>query len=77
MAETITRRAYLLAAIRAAGRPVRTGDAERLLAASPWSCHRNTARKDLRGLARAGHLAVIVDVDDRHTYILPTRTGDL
>lgn len=64
----ITRRAWLLAALPAG--PVRTQDVERLLADSPFSCHRNTARKDLRGLCRAGLLAA-QDDGGRRTY---TRT---
>lgn len=54
---TTSRRTWLLAAIRALGRPVRTADAEQLLAASPWpTAGRNTARKDLRALAARGGL---------------------
>lgn len=57
MPDLITRRAYLLAAIRAHGRPVSTQLAERLMAGSPWpTAGRNTVRKDLRGMARSGHL---------------------
>lgn len=56
MPDLTTRRDWLLAAIRAFGRPVPTADAEQLLAGTSWSCHRNTARKDLRALARRGHL---------------------
>jgi len=66
--ETTT--AFLLAAIRAAGGPVHTSDAERMLAASPWSCHRNTARKKLRTLTTAGHLVVATDAEGRHVYRL-------
>lgn len=64
----LTTRAYLLGAIRAAGQPVRTADAERILAASPLSCHRNTARKRLRGLTRAGLLTVTTDEAGRYVY---------
>jgi hypothetical protein len=64
----LTSSTYLLAAIRAAGGPVRTSDAERILADSSWSCHRNTARKRLRGLTRGGLLAVDTDADGRHVY---------
>lgn len=68
VAELLTRRGYLLAAIRADGRPVTSQRAAQLLAASPWpTTGRNTARKDLRGLARAGLLAPI-DVDGRRAY---------
>lgn len=64
----LTSRAFLLDAIRAAGQPVRTSDAERILAASPWSCHRNTARKALRGLSRSGLLTIATDEDGRRVY---------
>lgn len=73
MPDLITTRGYLLDAIRAAGRPVRTGDAERILAASPCSSHRNTARKALRGLARTGFLTPDVDEDGRRVYALTPR----
>ncbi|MGW2933984.1 hypothetical protein ACWDA7_19520 [Streptomyces sp. NPDC001156] len=64
----ITRRGYLLATIRQHGRPVTTQLAEQLLTGSPWpTTGRNTARKDLRGLARHGHLAA-VDVNGRRIY---------
>jgi hypothetical protein len=57
VADLLTRRDYLLAAIRADGRPVNTARAEHLLADSPWpTTGRNTARKDLRALAHHGHL---------------------
>ncbi|MGW0131943.1 hypothetical protein [Streptomyces sp. NPDC003299] len=70
MSELTTRRAYLLAAIRDYGRPVTTQLAERLMTDSPWpTTGRNTVRKDLRGLARGGHLTA-VDIDDRRTYHL-------
>lgn len=68
MSEPTTRRGYLLAALQAAGRPVRTSDVERLLAESPWSCHRNTARKDLRALTRRGALLRETASDGRHVY---------
>jgi hypothetical protein len=75
MAETITRRAYLLAAIKAHGRPVTTSLAERLLTGSPWpTSGRNTARKDLRALAARGALHS-VDADGRRIYH-PTTTGE-
>lgn len=71
----ISRREYLLAAIRADGQPVTSQRAALLLAASPWpTTGRNTARKDLRGLARAGLLAAET-VDNRRTY-RPTTTGE-
>lgn len=68
MSEPTTRRTYLLAAIRAHGRPVTTQLAEQLMTGSPWpTTGRNTTRKDLRGLARAGALAA-VDLDGRRFY---------
>jgi hypothetical protein len=71
MPELLTSRAFLLAAIRAAGAPVRTSDAERMLSDSSWSCHRNTARKRLRTLTRAGLLAAGTD-DKGHRVYAPT-----
>lgn len=70
----LTRRAHLLAAITAHGRPVTTGLAEQLLAGTWGTYGRNTARKDLRGLAKSGHL-LAVDVDGRRLYH-PTTTGE-
>ncbi|MFJ8538109.1 hypothetical protein [Streptomyces sp. NPDC093591] len=68
MPELISRRAYLLAAIRTHGRPVTTQLAEQLMTGSPWpTAGRNTARKDLRALARQGHLTA-VDIDSRRLY---------
>ncbi|MEU8537101.1 hypothetical protein [Streptomyces parvulus] len=77
MAELVTRRGYLLAAITADGRPVTTALAEQLMADSPWaSTGRNTARKDLRGLAKAG-LLTACDTAGRRTYQLTTQhTGN-
>jgi hypothetical protein len=74
MPELITRREYLLAAVKEFGRPVTTQLAEELLADSPWpTTGRNTARKDLRGLAKRGHL-VPVDTDQGRIYH-PTAIG--
>ncbi|MFH8797087.1 hypothetical protein [Streptomyces sp. NPDC017941] len=73
MAEQITRRAWLLVAIQGEPGPISTGRAEQLLAATGWSCHRNTARKDLRSLAARGLLRP-VDADGRRTYT-PTGGG--
>lgn len=57
-----TRRTFLLSAVRANGGPVTTGQALRIYAASPWaSVSRNTARRDLRDLARRTYL-----VPDEH-----------
>lgn len=73
----VTRRAYLLSAIRASGRPVTTESATRLLDGSPWAAGRNTVRKGLRGLARDGHL-IAKDHAGRRTYhpTSTTLTGD-
>jgi len=69
--ETTTRRACLLAAIRAHGRPVTTQLAAQLLAGMWPTYGRNTARKDLRGLARHGHLTT-ADIDGRRLYHFTT-----
>jgi len=70
-----TRRAYLLAAVTQYGRPVTTQLAEQLMADSPWpTTGRNTARKDLRGLARRGLLSP-VDTDQGRVY-RPTAIGE-
>ena len=71
----MSRRQYLLAAIREHGRPVTTRLAGQLLTGSPWPTYgRRTAYKDLRALARQGHLAA-VDIDGRRIYH-PTRGED-
>ncbi|MGY5048241.1 hypothetical protein ACWDE0_21815 [Streptomyces sp. 900105755] len=72
MAELATRRGHLLAAIRAHGRPVTTQLAAQLLTGTWATYGRNTARKDLRGLARSGQLTA-VDVDGRRIYHPITR----
>ncbi|WP_405391107.1 hypothetical protein OG596_26570 [Streptomyces sp. NBC_01102] len=55
---TICRRDWLAAAIQAEAAPVTTQRAAELLTTSPWpTSGRNTARKDLRALARRGFLA--------------------
>jgi hypothetical protein len=75
VADVLTRRQYLLDAIRADGQPLTVHHAEQLMANSPWpTSGRNTLRKDLRGLAKSGHLTA-VDVDGRRTY-RPTTTGE-
>lgn len=74
MPEQITRRAWLLVAIQGEPGPISTGRAEQLLATTPWSCHRNTARKDLRALAARGALRP-VDTNGRRTYT-PMTTGE-
>lgn len=71
MTDTLTRRGYLTAALQYAPGPVTTQGAERLLAASPFSCHRNTARKDLRALVARGVL-VAEDINGRRVYVLST-----
>ncbi|MCG0066260.1 hypothetical protein L0F81_23710 [Streptomyces tricolor] len=72
MPDAITRRGWLLAAIRAYGRPVTTQLAEQLMTGSPWpTTGRNTVRKDLRAFARHGHLTA-VDIDGRRIYHPPT-----
>jgi hypothetical protein len=71
MPDSITRRTWLLAAIRAHGRPVTTQLAAQLLAGTWPTYGRNTARKDLRGLARCGHLTP-ADIDGRRLYHLTT-----
>jgi len=76
VSDLLTSRAFLLDAIRTAGGPVRTSDAERMLADSTWSCHRNTARKRLRGLTRAGFLAVGTDSEGRQVYTLVSGEDD-
>lgn len=66
-----TRTAYLLAALQQTPGPVTTQQAERLLAASGFSCHRNSARKSLRTLVRTGDLTA-VDTAGRRTYTATT-----
>ena len=67
MSDQIYRRDCLLKAIAAHGRPVTTGLAEQLLVGTWPTYGRNTARKDLRGLTRAGHLTA-ADIDGRRLY---------
>ncbi|WP_439947256.1 hypothetical protein [Streptomyces sp. BBFR109] len=79
MPDLITRRQYLLDAIRADGQPVTTQRAAQLMDGSPWpTTGRNTARKDLRGLARAG-LLITVSLQSgtatRRAYDLPVGGG--
>lgn len=66
---TETRTAYLYAAIQAETGPVTTHRAEQVLATSPFSSHRNSARKSLRTLVRDG-LLVAHDENGRRTYSL-------
>lgn len=67
MPDQPTTSVVLLAAIRADGGPVRTGDAVRILATSGRLCHPSTVRKRLRTLTRAGRLTA-ADVDGRRIY---------
>ncbi|MFB6934534.1 hypothetical protein [Streptomyces chartreusis] len=70
MPELISRRAHLLAAIKTHGRPVTTQLAAQLMTDSSWpTSGRNTVRKDLRALARHGHLQA-VDINSRRLYHL-------
>lgn len=65
-----SRREYLLAAVKAYGRPITTRLAEELMTDSPWpTAGRNTLRKDLRGLASRGDL-VPVETDQGRIYHL-------
>ncbi|MEU3160046.1 hypothetical protein ABZ753_21695 [Streptomyces griseoincarnatus] len=75
MAEYPTRRAYLAAAITAAGGPVTTEAAVQLLDGSPYPAGRNTVRKQLRGLARSG-LLTAVTADGRTAYHPISTTGE-
>lgn len=65
---TVYRRAHLLAVIRRTTGTWTTHRAEQVLANSAWGCHRNTARKDLRALARRGLLTPSTDQHGRRTY---------
>ncbi|MFE5771407.1 hypothetical protein ACFQ7O_23940 [Streptomyces sp. NPDC056485] len=67
---TFTRRGFLLAAVRNAPGPVTTQWAENVLAASPYSCHRNSARKTLRSLVAEGELLALEE-NGRRTYVRP------
>jgi hypothetical protein len=75
--EPMTRRAYLLAAIQADGRPLTVQRAEHLMADSPWpTARRNTLRKDLRALSARGQL-LAEDAAGRRTYrLIPATTGE-
>ncbi|MBP2583353.1 hypothetical protein J3A78_003831 [Streptomyces sp. PvR006] len=64
-----TRTGYLLAAIQTEAGPITTHRAEELLATSPFSHHRNSARKSLRTLTRTGQL-IAHDDGGRRTYSL-------
>ncbi|MFJ8145992.1 hypothetical protein ACIQ6R_13060 [Streptomyces sp. NPDC096048] len=77
MADLLTRRQYLYAAVQQHGRPVTTALAEQLMADSPWpTARRNTTRKDLRGLARQGLLVIGQGPEGRTTYHPISTTGE-
>ncbi|MEO3978827.1 hypothetical protein [Streptomyces sp. CAU 1734] len=66
-----TRRAFLLAAIRTSAEPWTAGRAAELyLADGRWAHHRNTARQDLRALARRGDLSARRSAAGRRSYVL-------
>lgn len=71
MTETTIRREYLLAALRRFGGPATTRRALNIYAKSgEWATTgRNTARRDLRDLARRAYL-VPTEVDGRRAYAL-------
>ncbi len=68
-----TRRTFLLSVIRAeGGGPITTSRARQIYAASPWAgVSRNTARRDLRDLARRAYL-----VPDDHRGARFYKLGD-
>lgn len=63
----LPRRVWLARTIAAAPGAWTTQRAEQALARSPYSCHRNTARKDLRALTARGVLTA-TDRDGRRYY---------
>lgn len=68
MTEATTRRTYLLAVARNLGETVGTKQALQIYATSPWpATSRNTARRDLRDLARRAYL-VPIEADGRRFY---------
>ncbi|MDX2707309.1 hypothetical protein PV350_31305 [Streptomyces sp. PA03-6a] len=70
MPEPTTRRTVLAHAIRAEAGPWTATRAMGINAAAGFSGHRNTARKDLRALVRAGVLVPIAGAGNR-TYARP------
>ena len=57
MSETTPRRVYLLAIVNSIGTTIITKQAVQIYQGSPWrGTSRDTARRDLRALARAGYL---------------------
>ena len=70
MTESTTRRTYLLAVLRNLHETVTTKLALEIYATSPWrTASRNTARRDLRDLARRAYL-VPVEIDGARAYTL-------
>ncbi|MFI8104745.1 hypothetical protein [Streptomyces sp. NPDC086023] len=69
-----TRRAWLLDRIEHSDGPYTTHWAETELSASPFSCHRNSARKTLRSLVADGAL-VPIETGGRRAY-LPTTNSE-
>ncbi|MEC3993964.1 hypothetical protein VSR01_10585 [Actinacidiphila sp. DG2A-62] len=59
MADVLTRREHLAAAIQHMPTPIRTEDLAAANAAAGFSGHRNTARKDARALCRRGVLTAV------------------
>ncbi|MEU6342160.1 hypothetical protein ABZ883_14605 [Streptomyces sp. NPDC046977] len=70
MTEQPTRRTVLAAAIQRETGPWTTTHAMAINAAAGYSGHRNTARKDIRALVRAGVLAPATGTGNC-TYVLP------
>lgn len=70
MTETTARRTYLIAVLRHLGKTATTKLALQIYADSPWrTISRNTARRDLRDLARRAYL-VPEEADGVRTYSL-------
>lgn len=75
--DVTARRDSLLALIKHARRqPVTTRDAQDLYGQTPWSgIGRNAARRDLRDLARRGHL-IPITVEGQRAYLLNPKAVD-
>lgn len=71
VANVLTRREHLAAAIQAMPAPIRTEDLAAANAAAGFSPNRNTARKDARALCRRGVLIPVPGPGNR-TYIRTT-----
>lgn len=68
MTEATDRRTYLLAIVRNLGETVTTKQALQIYSTSPWrTVSKNTARRDLRDLARRAYL-MPVEVDGIRSY---------